>query len=134
MTHYERRVNLEARVRAVLNLLYDMGRDEGMSTAQGETPKVLPRPCDGPKYEKWTLMDYLHEMNDEGAEAFMACRKFDREPNRDNRYDAYMEVTDLIVAATSVLAKMGADEAVRQEFLKRVNESNATRDAGRRFK
>ena len=129
-----RMYHIEAKIKALFDQLYSIGRDEGAAQVLGEVPKVLPHPCDGPLYDDWTLMDYLHKMDEENHEAFMACRDYDREPTRDNRHKAIWEVTDLIIGATSVLAKLGAKEPERQDYVRCVNDSNAVRDDGRRFR
>lgn len=44
------------------------------------------------------------------------------------------ELTDVITAATSALAFAGCSLEDRQHFQQEINESNARRDGGRRFK
>jgi hypothetical protein len=46
---------------------------------------------------------------------------------------AACELTDIIVAATGVLDKMGVNEAMRRSYVRRINASNCQRDGGHRF-
>lgn len=53
---------------------------------------------------------------------------------RERRDHLMRECTDLIVATTTFMDQAGYRESDRQRFLYEVNESNARRDDGRRFK
>ena len=45
-----------------------------------------------------------------------------------------LEATDAITALTTLLDRIGCDERMRQEYQRRVNDSNAVRDGGRRVR
>ena len=45
-----------------------------------------------------------------------------------------MESTDIIVAITGLLEKIGCNKRMRANYMRQVNWSNAQRDGGKRFK
>ena len=53
---------------------------------------------------------------------------------RERRDHMMRECTDLIIATTTFMNLMGFNESDRQRLMCEVNERNAKRDGGRRFK
>ena len=99
----------------------------------GETTVVLPRPCNGPLYDKCTLHDHVDkvvEECDEMLEAYCGLR-FDRQQSVDR---FLLECTDVITAVTSLMESIGCNERMRQAYQRRVNHSNAVRDGGQRIR
>lgn len=99
---------------------------------------VLPHPCDGPLYEKWTDDDYLMKVVEEVNEMVEAHGDLKRAKSSDSIVDCkdhlYQECTDVITAVTGFMDKLGCDEDHRQMYQKLINHSNSVRDGGRRFK
>jgi len=123
---------------------------------------VLPRPVDGPIYDGWSLERWLLKVCEEAGEAVTAGKEYRKAldvfenslkrayPNftkeaKDNyinmcqnekaykRYLLLRELTDVGTIAESVKKFLGADLEERQKLQKEVNDSNASRDDGRRF-
>lgn len=114
---------------------------------------ILPHPCDGTFYKDWTLSDWLLKVCEETGEAvkakkvyqkalsdyLTACSCLHNEVNdrlqeaQNARHELCKELTDVITASTSALAFLGADLDERQRLQKEINDSNASRDGGRRF-
>ena len=95
---------------------------------------AIPKPCNGELYKDWTLEDYTKKVDEEHAEmveAFVMWRAMGEEAGR---HKFLRECTDTIVAITSLMDKAGADLNERQLLMNEVNNSNATRDNGKRFK
>lgn len=95
---------------------------------------VLPKPCDGPKYKNWDVNDYFKKAMEEVGEVCEAYADFSLKNNAKKRKHFLRECTDVIVAFTSLMNKVGAGLNERQLLMNEVNHSNATRDNGKRFK
>lgn len=119
---------------------YQQGRSDGYRC--GRASVILPHPCDGPLYDDWLWPQYLDKMREEFEEVLEAvdsvrdCTKKHLGMNvfQERRDHLMRECTDLIVATTTFMDSMWCDEDERQKFLYEVNERNARRDDGRRFK
>lgn len=123
----------------------------------------MPKACNGEAYADWTLNNWMLKVCEECGEAVMALKlahkaeheyaayvktlsldtmdetKLAREQNcldefLEARRNLCLELTDVITAATSMLDAIGADAADRQMYQKIINDRNARRDGGRRFK
>ena len=124
---------------------------------------VLPRPVNGPVYDGWTLERWLLKVCEETGEVVTAyknlksaCEKYHdfvdglsiddmTDPKaayasmlqvntQNTRMSLCRELTDVITAATSTLEYLGVDLDERQRLQQSINESNAKRDGGRRFR
>ena len=103
----------------------------------GRASVVLPHPCDGELYRSWTSSDYFAKIAEEHLEvidAYKAIEKSGKCPTKEEQEHFFKECTDLIIATTGLMNYLGCDERMRQEYMKEVNESNAKRDGGKRFK
>jgi hypothetical protein len=100
--------------------------------------KVLPKPCNGPKYADWTEVDQLLKVGEEYGEINEAYLKLRRCTDTKQAADLYIklmeECTDLITAVTSFMDKMQFDENMRQQMQRHINHSNSIRDNGTRFR
>ena len=96
--------------------------------------KVLPRPCDGELYEDWNEMDYVAKLMEEVSEVAKATADVMHSDGDNERIMLLAELTDVIVIATSYADALGFDEEDRQDMMISINESNATRDGGRRIR
>ena len=102
--------------------------------------KVLPHPCDGELYKDCGTFDYLCKIAEEYNEVMQASLQYNNALARGlksaviEKRHLMLECTDLIVAVTSYMDKLGCVEKARQQYMKQVNQSNAKRDGGRRFK
>ena len=96
--------------------------------------KVLPRPCDGELYDDWNEMDYVAELMEEVSEVAKATADVMHSDGYNKRIMLLAELTDVIVIATSYADALGFDEDDRQDMMISINESNATRDGGRRIR
>ena len=96
--------------------------------------KVLPRPCDGELYEDWNEMDYVAKLMEEVSEVAKATADVMHSDGYNKRIMLLAELTDVIVIATSYADALGFDEDDRQDMMISINESNATRDGGRRIR
>ena len=96
--------------------------------------KVLPRPCDGELYEDWNEMDYVAKLMEEVSEVAKATADVMHSDGDNERIMLLVELTDVIVIATSYADALGFDEEDRQDMMISINESNATRDGGRRIR
>ena len=123
----------------------------------------MPKACNGEVYADWKLDNWMLKVCEECGEAVMALKlahkaeheyaayvktlsldtmdetKLAREQNcldefLEARRNLCLELTDVITAATSMLDAIGADAADRQMYQKIINDRNARRDGGRRFK
>ena len=122
------------------------GLDESMSGYKanfedgykaGRASVVLPHPCDGELYKGWTSSDYFAKIAEEHLEvidAYKAIEKSGKCPTKEEQEHFFKECTDLIVATTGLMHYFGCDEEMRQKYMKEINESNARRDGGKRFK
>lgn len=102
----------------------------------GRTSVVLPHPCDGELYKHWMAADYFAKIAEEHLEVIDAYKKIEKsnkQPTKEQRDHFFKECTDLIVATTGLMNYLGCDEAMRQKYMKEINESNAKRDGGKRF-
>ena len=115
---------------------------------------VLPRPVNGPVYDGWTLERWLLKVCEETGEVVTAyknlksaCEKYhdfvdglsiddmtDPKAAYASMLQVCRELTDVITAATSTLEYLGVDLDERQRLQQSINESNAKRDGGRRFR
>ena len=92
---------------------------------------ILPRPVNGPYYDGWTLDKWVLKVAEETGEAIMDTMQVGVTAARD---ELCSELTDVITAATSVLEYVGCNFDERQRYQQKINESNAKRDGGRRFR
>lgn len=100
----------------------------------GRASVVLPHPCDGELYKDWLLVEYIAKVLEEAKEvvdAYIDLVKDQKNPERIKHLAD--ECTDVQVAATGVMHKLGYGEEERQHVMKEINESNAKRDGGKRF-
>lgn len=114
---------------------YERIFDDGYKA--GRASVVLPHPCDGELYKDWTAADYFAKIAEEHLEVIDAYKKIEKsnkQPTKEQRDHFFKECTDLIVATTGLMNYFGCDEAKRQKYMKEINESNAKRDGGKRFK
>lgn len=109
---------------------YEKIFDDGYKA--GRASVVLPRPCDGELYKDWTAADYFAKIAEEHLEVIDAYKEIER--NGGDSQHFLRECTDLIVATTGLMNYLGCDEEMRQKYMKEINESNAKRDGGKRFK
>lgn len=103
----------------------------------GRASVVLPHPCDGELYARWMAADYFAKIAEEHLEmidAYKAMEKSSKQTTKEQQEHFFKECTDLIVATTGLMHYFGCDEAMRQKYMKEINESNAKRDGGKRFK
>ena len=103
----------------------------------GRASVVLPHPCDGELYKGWTSSDYFAKIAEEHLEvidAYKTIEKSGKCPTKEEQEHFFKECTDLIVATTGLMHYFGCDEKMRQQYMKEINESNAKRDGGKRFK
>ena len=96
--------------------------------------KVLPRPCDGELYDDWNEMDYVAKLMEEVSEVAKATADVMHSDGDNERIMLLAELTDVIVIATSYADALVFDEEDRQDMMISINESNATRDGGRRIR
>lgn len=101
----------------------------------GRASVVLPHPCDGELYKDWLLVEYIAKVLEEANEVVDAYIDLIKDPKNPDRIKHLAdECTDVQVAATGVMHKLGYGEEERQHVMKEINESNAKRDSGKRFK
>ena len=98
----------------------------------GRASVVLPHPCDGELYKDWTAADYFAKIAEEHLEVIDAYKEIEK--NGGDSQHFLRECTDLIIATTGLMNYLGCDEAMRQKYMQEINESNAKRDGGKRFK
>lgn len=119
---------------------YQKGVSDGYR--RGKAAVILPHPCDGPLYADWRWSQQLGKVREEFEEVVGAfdsvrdCTEKHLGMNvfQERRDHLMRECTDLIVATTTFMDSMWCDEDERQKFLYEVNERNARRDDGRRFR
>lgn len=116
------------------------GYEVAMKTAQEavqhmkDHEAVLPRPCDGPLYAKWTPQDYYYKLCEETKEVWDALEKWAKAGCvQEAKQEVGEELTDVIIISTSFLNALGFDYAARQKLMREKNESNGKRDGGKRF-
>lgn len=107
---------------------------------------VLPRPCDGPLYADWTAEDYFMKVQEEVDELAEALRKFNQAMREEakpeepsgltlaRKGNVFWKSTDVITSVVGLQNILGMDEATRQKYIRMVNESNARRNGGKRFR
>lgn len=101
----------------------------------GRASVVLPHPCDGELYKDCLLVEYIAKVLEEAKEVVDAYIDLIKDPKNPERIKHLAgECTDVQVAATGVMHKLGYGEEERQRVMKEINESNAKRDGGKRFK
>lgn len=101
----------------------------------GRASVALPHPCDGELYKDWLLVEYIAKVLEEAKEVVDAYIDLIKDPKNPERIKHLAdECTDVQVAATGVMHKLGYGEKERQRVMKAINESNAKRDGGKRFK
>ena len=102
----------------------------------GRASVVLPHPCDGELYKDWTPSDYFAKIAEEHLEVIDAYKaiKAGKCLAKEGLEHLFKECTDLIVATTGLMHYLGCNEETRQKYMKEINESNAKRDGGKRFK
>lgn len=102
---------------------------------QGLESDVVPKPCNGPLYARWSPANYLCKVVEEIGEVGEAFDAYDRDRDDMEKWGHLMEeCCDGIVALTGLMDCLGCDEKTRQQYMKVINESNAKRDGGKRFK
>lgn len=112
---------------------YEKIYDDGYKA--GRASVVLPHPCDGDLYKNWLLVEYIAKVLEEAKEVVDAYIDLIKDPKNPERIKHLAdECTDVQVAATGVMHKLGYGEEERQHVMKEINESNAKRDGGKRFK
>ena len=95
---------------------------------------VLPHPCDGPLYKDWKPIDYFVKSREEAGENDQAFSDWYFDQGNVEKWEHLMlECCDAIVAKVGLMNACGCDEKMRQEFMHRINLSNAKRDGGMRF-
>ena len=109
----------------VLNVIDELTR---------KSEKVLPQPCDGELYDDWNKMDYVAKLMEDVSEVAKATADVMHSDGYNKRIMLLAELTDVIVIATSYADALGFDEDDRQDMMISINESNATRDGGRRIR
>lgn len=101
----------------------------------GRASVVLPHPCDGELYKDWLLVEYIAKVLEEAKEVVDAYIDLIKDPKNPERIKHLAgECTDVQVAATGVMHKLGYGEEERQRVMEEINKSNAKRDGGKRFK
>lgn len=103
----------------------------------GRESVVLPHPCDGELYKHWTAADYFAKIAEEHLEvidAYKTIEKSGKCPTEEEKEHLLKECTDMIIATTTLMNYFGYDEEARQKKMKEVNDDNAKRDGGKRFK
>ncbi|WP_303104127.1 hypothetical protein [uncultured Mitsuokella sp.] len=111
---------------------YEKIYDDGYKA--GRASVVLPHPCDGELYKDCLLVEYIAKVLEEAKEVVDAYIDIIKDPKNPERIKHLAdECTDVQVAATGVMHKLGYDEKERQRIMKEINESNAKRDGGKRF-
>lgn len=100
----------------------------------GRASVVLPHPCDGELYKDWLLVEYIAKVLEEAKEVVDAYIDLVKDPKNPERIKHLAdECTDVQVAATGVMHKLGYGEEERQRVMEKINKSNAKRDGGKRF-
>lgn len=111
---------------------YEKIYDDGYKA--GRASVVLPHPCDGELYKDWLLVEYIAKVLEEANEVVDAYIDLIKDPKNPEQIKHLAdECTDVQIAATGVMHKLGYGEEERQRVMKEINESNAKRDGGKRF-
>lgn len=96
--------------------------------------KAFPRACNGEKYADCDVFDYAFKVSEEHGELMQAIMEYRHAQTLDSLKHVLWEATDTITAIVSLLDKLGFDAESRANMQIMINESNAKRDGGRRFK
>lgn len=96
--------------------------------------KAFPRPCDGEKYADCDVLDYALKVGEEYGELMKAIMEYRHAQTVDSLKQVFWEATDIITATVSLLDKLGFDADARANMQIMINQSNADRDGGKRFK
>ena len=121
-------------VRHFMELMQDLQAEDALNAMhQIAAGTILPRPCNGPLYDKWCFADYMRKMREELAEIEDAYRHIDYAEGETINH-LFLECTDLITVVTSAMEYAGCNEQARQTYQEVVNSSNAIRDGGRRVR
>lgn len=96
--------------------------------------KAFPRPCNGEKYKNCDAFDYALKVSEEHGELMKAILEYRHAQTVDSLKQVFWEATDVITAIVSLLDKLGFDADARANMQIMVNQSNAERDEGKRFK
>ena len=97
--------------------------------------RVLPIPCNGELYDHWTARDYMTKVTEEYNELLEAFVNYVNDMGSGlELHELACEATDLIIATTSLLEKIGFNEEARQAYMVLKNDSNMERDDGRRIR
>ena len=103
-----------------------------------EPEAILPRPCNGPLFDGWTLLDWMGKVTEEFKEIREAAGEQIARDGMKTKValspHLWYELTDLITVCTSMLAATGCDFETRQAIQCQINTSNAERDEGRRVR
>jgi hypothetical protein len=96
--------------------------------------KAFPRPCNGEKYKNCDAFDYALKVGEEYGEMMEAIMMYRHAQTIDALKSVLWESMDTITAIVSLLDKLGfnADDLAEMQMM--INESNAKRDEGKRFK
>lgn len=96
--------------------------------------KAFPRPCDGEKYADCDVLDYAFKVGEEYGEMMEAILEYRHTQTVDSLKQVFWEATDAITAIVGLLDKLGFDADARANMQIMINQSNAERDGGKRFK
>lgn len=95
-----------------------------------------PRPCNGQLYEGWVGDDYMAKIKEEVKELEKAYKEYVANGGKGYFYYRQMmrEATDIKTVVTSFQERFGCNAKERRLFQFSINQSNALRDDGKRFK
>ena len=96
--------------------------------------KAFPRPCNGERYAEWDVLDYALKVGEEYGEMMEAILEYRHAQTVDSLKQVFWEATDTITAIVGLLDKLGFDADARANMQIMINQSNAERDGGKRFK
>ena len=94
----------------------------------------LTHQCDGEAFSDVRITEQITKIMSEVGEVSDANARYQKYGSPECRRDVLLELQDVIVAATTAQYIMGAALDERQRITREVNESNARRDNGARFK
>lgn len=125
---------LRAYVYDAIDTAYKVGKDKGKENARSNEMVELPHPCDGEAFSDVRITEQITKIMSEVGEVSDANARYQKYGSPECRRDVLLELQDVIVAATTAQYIMGAELDERQRITREVNESNARRDNGARFK
>ena len=96
--------------------------------------KAFPRPCNGERYAEWDVLDYALKVGEEYGEMMEAILEYRHAQTVDSLKQEFWEATDTITAIVGLLDNLGFDADARANMQIMMNQSNAERDGGKRFK